>query len=81
MNNLLNSEATHPPRHRLHRGANMISSSCSARTSHRKGRLERAMYEDVTCLNDELELVEIRYQALRARMVLEELFSQGFPTS
>jgi len=81
MNNLLNSEAAHLLRHRLHRGASMISSSCSARISHRKGRLERAMYEHITCLNEDLELVEIRYQALRARMVLEELFSEGFPTS
>jgi hypothetical protein len=79
MNNLLNSEPTHPSWHRLHRGAIMISSSCSARISHRRERLERVLYEDITCLNDDLELVEIRYQALRARMVLEELFSEGFP--
>jgi hypothetical protein len=80
MTNLWNSEATHSPRHRSHRGTAVVSGSCSARMSHRRERLEPTAAEEITCLNEELELVEFRYQALRARMVLEELFSEGFPT-
>jgi hypothetical protein len=81
MNNLSNSEVTRQPPHRAHRGATIVSSHCSARMQHRKERSESATPERATSLNDELELVEIRYQALRARMAMEELFSEGLASS
>jgi hypothetical protein len=78
MNNLSSSGLTRQPTHRTHRGAAIVSSQCSARLHHRKERAE-AIHEEITYLNQDLELVEVRYQALRARMVLEELFCEGFP--
>lgn len=77
MNNLSNSPASRQLPHRAHRATPTLSSHCSERLLHRRERPIGMRYEDLTCLSDDLELVEIRYQALRARMVLEDLFSEG----
>jgi hypothetical protein len=78
MNNLSNVDASRQPPHRAHRAPAIATSACKAKIYHRKRRSERLVYEEVAYLSDELELVELRYEALHARMVLEELFSEGF---
>jgi hypothetical protein len=78
MNNLSNLDASRQPPHRAHRGPASASSTCKTKIYHRKRRSERLAHEEVTYLSDDLELVELRYEALRARMALEDLFSEGF---
>ena len=75
MNGLSNSEVSRQRPHQAHRVPAMTTSACKAKVQHHKPRSERLAYEQVTYLIDDLELVELRYQALRARMTLEELFS------
>jgi hypothetical protein len=77
MNNLSNPDVSRQPPHRAHRGPAMSSDTCKAKIQHRKRRIERLAYEEATYHADDLELIEIRYQALRARMALEEVFAEG----
>jgi hypothetical protein len=78
MNNLSNLDVSRQLPHHAHRGPAMTSSTCKAKIHHRKRRSERVVYQETTYLTDDLELVEIRYEALSARMALEELFCEGF---
>jgi hypothetical protein len=75
--NGLNPEVSRRRPHQAHRVPAMTTTACTTKVQHRKRRSERLAYEEVIWIED-LELLELRYQALRARMTLEELFSDGF---
>jgi hypothetical protein len=75
METLLNSDISRP-QHRAHRVPALRSRNCSDSVGRRKQR-STAPREVAFTIDDQLELIEMRYQALRARMILEELFAEG----